>query len=243
MKVEDGGCFAARTSAEARALQAVLRERLVTRGSVRAPRVLAGVDVAIEGRRTALACAVAWEVASGAVLELRCARRELGFPYVPGLLAFREGPAALAALELLATPVDAVLVDGAGIAHPRGLGLAAHLGLCLPVPTVGVAKARLCGSYAEPGAGRGSATPLLDAEGRRIGFALRSRERARPIFISPGDRLSHEGALALVLGALRGHRLPEPTWHADRLGRAAKGAAIAADGTPSGGLARPTAEG
>lgn len=243
MEIEDGGRFAATTSAEARVQQARWRAELVLRGRMRAPRVLAGVDVAIENTGHALAAAVAWEVASGAVRELRCARLALRFPYVPGLLAFREGPAVLAALARLETPVDAVLIDGAGVAHPRGLGLAAHVGLCLSVPCVGVAKSRLCGSAAEPGPEPGAWTPLLDAEGRRIGTALRTRARAGELFLSPGNRLSQDGALALVLAALRGHRLPEPTWHADRLGRAAKGRALDADGTPSGGLASIAGEG
>ncbi|MBK9387730.1 MAG: endonuclease V [Planctomycetes bacterium] len=243
MEIEDGGRFAAETTAKARALQERLRAELVSRGSVRAPRVLAGVDVAIEASGHALAAAVAWEVASGELRELRCARLPLRFPYVPGLLAFREGPAVLAALALLETPVDAVLIDGAGVAHPRGLGLAAHVGLCLPVPCVGVAKSRLCGSAAEPAPEPGAWTPLLDAEGRRMGTALRSRARAGPLFLSPGNRISQDGALALVLAALRGHRLPEPIWHADRLGRAAKGRALDAKATPSGGLASIAGEG
>jgi deoxyribonuclease V len=243
MEIDDGGRFVARGIADARALQERLRGELVTRGQVRAPRWLAGVDVAIEATGHALAAAVAWEVASGEVRELRCARLELRFPYVPGLLAFREGPAVLAALALLETPVDAVLVDGAGGAHPRGLGLAAHVGLCLPVPCVGVAKSRLCGSAAEPGPEPGAWSPLLDAEGRRIGSALRSRARAGPLYLSPGNRVSQDGALALVSAALRGHRLPEPTWLADRLGRAAKGRRLEADGTPSGGLASVSGEG
>jgi deoxyribonuclease V len=132
------------------------------------------------------------------------------FPYVPGLLSFREAPALLEAFDRLRARPDVVLCDGQGIAHPRRLGIASHLGLCLDLPTVGCAKSLLCGKYEEPGLNRGDRSPLVD-RGEVIGAVLRTRARVAPLFVSPGHRCDLESAVGLVLATTGKLRLPIPT--------------------------------
>ncbi|MGE3623192.1 MAG: deoxyribonuclease V [Bdellovibrionales bacterium] len=151
-------------------------------------------------------------------LETVRAQMPTGFPYIPGLLSFREIPVILEALKQLPELPDLLMVDGQGVAHPRRLGIAAHLGVLLDWPAVGVAKSRLTGHYKEPGPRRGDRSPLLD-KGERIGTVLRSREKVKPLFISPGHRVSHDAAVDLTLRCLIRHRLPEPTRIADRLSK------------------------
>lgn len=141
------------------------------------------------------------------------------FPYIPGLLSFREIPVILEALSLLPEKPDLLMVDGQGIAHPRQLGIAAHLGVITDTPAIGVAKSLLTGTHDEPDSARGSTSPLLDKEGRKIGTVLRSRDRVKPLFISPGHRIDHDSAVSLTLECLRGYRLPEPTRIADKLSK------------------------
>jgi deoxyribonuclease V len=140
-------------------------------------------------------------------------------PYVPGLLSFRESPIALPAFEKLQTIPDLVMVDGAGIAHPRGLGIASHLGLLLDVPTIGVAKSFLYGVYdrSQPGPEPPSSTPLRDRAGHEIGSVLRTKRNTNPLYISPGHRVSVASAMRLVIECLRSHKLPEPTRNAHNL--------------------------
>ncbi len=132
------------------------------------------------------------------------------FPYLPGLLSFRELPVILRALENLPQTPDLLLVDGQGIAHPRGLGLASHLGLWLDLPTIGCAKSRLLGEHAEVGEARGEQVALLDTSGAEIGCVLRSRERVKPLYVSPGHHVSVATATKLTFSCLGKYRLPEP---------------------------------
>jgi deoxyribonuclease V len=150
------------------------------------------------------------------VLETAIARRPTTFPYVPGLLSFRELPAVLEALEQLREPPDLLLCDGQGIAHPRRLGIASHLGLLVDLPSIGVAKTRLCGMHEEPLNQRGAWTPLW-AEGEIIGAVLRTRPGVKPLYISPGHRISLDTAIQLVMACCTRYRLPETTRHAHRL--------------------------
>ena len=138
------------------------------------------------------------------------------FPYVPGLLSFREAPAVLEAWEKLQTEPDAVMFDGQGIAHPRRVGIASHVGLWLDRPTFGCAKSVLCGKYDEPAPARGSRSPLVD-RGETVGAALRTKDGVQPIFVSPGHRLDLETAVALTLRCDGGYRQPEPTRRAHLL--------------------------
>jgi len=179
------------------------------------PRRVVGLDCAFHGERI-LAAAVVWDVAAAAVLEQRTLTDALRFPYVPGLLSFREVPVLLKLLRRLRSDVQGILCDGQGIAHPRRLGLACHLGLIAGLPAVGCAKSRLCGRHGEPAAQRGSAVPLLDGE-ERIGTVLRTRDGVRPLFVSPGHLTDHVSSIDWALAMGGGYRLPEPTRLADRL--------------------------
>ena len=175
---------------------------------------VAGVDCAF-GEAHVFAMAVVWDVDAGTVVETRALRRPLQFPYVPGLLSFREAPALIAVLRRVRSPFDAVLCDGQGLAHPRRLGLACHLGVLLDKPAVGCAKSRLVGEYAEPGLERGEFTDLRHRD-ERVGAVLRTRTGVRPLFVSPGHRCDLPGAIELVLRCGAGFRLPEPVRLADR---------------------------
>jgi len=144
------------------------------------------------------------------------------FPYIPGLLSFREAPVILKALARLEKTPDIVFIDGQGIAHPRRLGIAAHVGVITNLPTIGVAKSLLCGQYKEPALKKGGAEPLTHKD-ERIGTVLRSRDNVKPLFISPGHKISHESAVALVEKCLTKYRLPEPTRMADKLSKIKSG--------------------
>jgi deoxyribonuclease V len=181
------------------------------------PRLFAGADVAFSrDGRTVIAGVVVWDRQTNEVLETRVARAAARFPYVPGLLSFRELPAVLAALRRVRTTPEVLLCDGQGRAHPRRIGLASHLGLWLEIPTVGCAKSRLCGAADEPGRARGAATPLL-LDGERVGAVLRTRTGVKPLYISPGNRCDVRSAVRLTLAATVGFRLPEPTRRAHQL--------------------------
>lgn len=182
-----------------------------------APEVVAGLDAAFpRGGRECVAAAVAWSVRERRVVEERVARRPLTFPYVPGLLSFREAPAVLAALSELETPVDALLCDGHGLAHPRRFGLACHLGVLTGMPAIGCAKSVLVGTPEDVDPARGS-KGSLEHRGERIGSVLRTRDRVRPVFVSIGHRVDLTSAERLVLACAIGFRLPEPIRRADRL--------------------------
>ena len=181
------------------------------------PAVVVGLDAAFpRGGMECVAAAVAWDIREQRVLEERIARRPLTFPYVPGLLSFREAPAVLAALAELETPADALICDGHGLAHPRRFGLACHLGVLTGIPAVGCAKSVLVGERGQVADSRGSQGPLKH-RGEQIGTVLRTRDRVRPVFVSIGHRVDLETAVELVLACAIGFRLPEPTRRADRL--------------------------
>jgi deoxyribonuclease V len=147
------------------------------------------------------------------------AERPIEFPYVPGLLTFREGPAVLAAWKRLKTKPDLILFDGQGIAHPREMGLAAHMGLWLSRPTIGVAKSRLYGHHDFPGSNRGDAAELIDERDivRVIGSVLRTRTGVKPVYVSPGHLIDVAHSVSFVLACCTRYRLPEPTRLADKL--------------------------
>lgn len=140
------------------------------------------------------------------------------FPYIPGLLSFREAPIILKLLSRLEEQPDLLFIDGQGIAHPRRLGIASHIGVLTGLPSIGVAKSVLCGRYKEPSLEKGSSEPLVHKD-EKIGTAYRSRDKVKPIFISPGHRISHENAVNIVAKCLTRYRLPEPTRLADKLSK------------------------
>jgi deoxyribonuclease V len=181
------------------------------------PRRIAGVDVGFEDQNRITRAAVAvLDFPSLKLVEYAIARLPTTFPYVPGLLSFREVPAVLEALDKLSALPDMLLCDGQGVAHPRRLGIASHLGVLLDLPTIGVAKSRLVGRHEEPGEEKGSWQPLEDGD-ELIGCVLRSRSRVKPLYISPGHRVGFTAAREMVLAATTRYRLPETTRWAHRL--------------------------
>ena len=191
------------------------------------PRFIAGVDAAFtEDHAAAAACLYSFP--DLACLERTADIQELRFPYVPGYLAFREGPAIIAAVRKLARMPDIILVDGQGIAHPRGFGIACHIGVLLDIPTIGCAKTRLVGDYREPGIRKGSWSDLT-YEGAVVGAVLRTRHGVRPLFISPGHRIDAEGAVSFVLSCVGKYRIPEPLRCADAASRNARKKATGPD--------------
>jgi deoxyribonuclease V len=192
-------------------IQKHLAAEIIKEGEVVAPNIVGGVDVSVAiNRRRAQAVAVSLSYPELKLIQIGVAEGELDFPYIPGLLSFRETKLILSAWEKLKSVPEILFVDGQGIAHPRRLGIASHLGLWLDVPTIGCAKSRLCGDYIEPGPHLGDATPLYDRD-EQVGVTLRTKEGSRPLFISVGHRLGVENAMDWVLRCLRGYRIPEPT--------------------------------
>ncbi|MFH1143879.1 MAG: deoxyribonuclease V [Candidatus Eisenbacteria bacterium] len=209
------------TPREALALQQQLAERVVARGAApAAPMLVAGCDATGSGRwsrgdERITAAVVLLRYPGWECVEAVWAAGRARMPYIPGLLSFREVPVYLEAFARLRARPALLLCDGQGIAHPRGFGLASHLGVLLDLPTVGVAKSRLIGTHREPGLSRGSSTRLLH-EGRLIGRVLRTQTGVRPLYISPGHRIGIEESARIVLRMAAGYRLPEPTRLADR---------------------------
>jgi deoxyribonuclease V len=201
---------------EAVAIQRRLRGLVRPEAEVALERVRIVVGVDASYKDVARAAVVALSFPALEVVETAVAVRAIPFPYVPGLLSFREAPAVLDALAKLRARPDVLIFDGQGLAHPRRLGLASHLGVYLDLPSVGCAKSRLVGRYDEPGPNMGDRAPLVD-HGEVVGVALRTKPRTNPLFVSVGHKIDLETAVALVLACLRGYRLPEPTRLADRL--------------------------
>lgn len=179
------------------------------------PTFIAGADVGFEQDGTITRAAVAvLAYPSLELVEYQIARIDTLMPYIPGLLSFREYPALLAAWQQLEHRPDLVFVDGHGVSHPRRLGVASHFGLLVGVPTIGVAKRRLCGQFAPLAEAVGSQQPLLDGD-EQLGWVWRSKARCNPLFVSTGHRISPDTALQWVMRCTRGYRLPEPTRWAD----------------------------
>jgi len=197
--------------AQARDIQQRLAEQVSATGEVITPHYIAGVDIsAPKASGLATGAVVVLNYPELRVVETKLAQRRLDFPYIPGLLSFRESPLILAACRELSITPDLILVDGQGMAHPRRIGLASHLGLLLNTPTIGCAKSRLCGEHEEPGSEPGSYAELRD-RGEVIGAALRTKSGVKPIYVSIGHKINLEDAIHWVLKCCRGFRIPEPT--------------------------------
>jgi len=176
-----------------------------------APQFIAGMDISVEKTLgTAQGAVVVLSYPELRVVETKVIQGKVDFPYIPGLLSFRESPLTLAACEKLSITPDLVLVDGQGVAHPRRCGLASHLGLFLDIPTIGCAKSLLCGSHKEPGVEPGSYAEIVD-KGETIGAALRTKPGTKPVYVSIGHRIDLQTAIYWVMQCCRGYRLPEPT--------------------------------
>jgi len=202
---------------EARRIQESLAARIELVPFKAKLKLIAGVDAAFsETRVSAAACLFSYPDLE--LVEETIAAAEIRFPYVPGFLSFREGPAFIKAVRRLKTKPDLILVDGQGIAHPRGIGIASHLGVLLDMPTIGCAKSRLIGEFPEPGPKKGNWSPLLH-QGQIIGAVLRTRTGIRPLFISPGHKINLENSIEIALACARHYRIPEPLRRADFLSK------------------------
>lgn len=200
---------------EALRVQQELAARVETRTPLTKCELIAGGDVAYEkDSARCYAAVVVLRAADLSVVETRDAVGEAPFPYVPGLLSFREAPVLLEAFAQVASVPDVVLLDAQGVAHPRRLGLACHVGLFLDVPTVGCAKTRLLGEHEEPAAAAGSAAALIE-RGEVVGSVVRTFDGGKPLYVSAGHKIDLASAVRVVLGSGRGYRLPEPTRLAD----------------------------
>jgi deoxyribonuclease V len=199
------------------ALQSELRERVVRADRLGEVRHVAGVDVGFEDdERTARAAVVLLSFPGLELEGYAIARLPVRFPYVPGLLSFRESPVVLKAFEQLSSAPDLILYDGQGVAHPRRFGIASHVGLLLDIPTIGVAKSRLIGEHPKVPAASGRWVPLTEAD-EIIGAVLRTRTGVKPVYVSVGHRVSLETAVRYVLACCTRYRLPETTRWAHRL--------------------------
>lgn len=203
------------TLEEAEAIQQQLRTQAITRDELGDVRTVAGVDAGYEGD-LARAAVVVLAYPSLEPLDYAVARRPALFPYIPGFLSFRETPAVLAALEQLRVTPDLLICDGQGIAHPRRFGIACHIGVLIDRPTIGCAKSRLVGHHDPVPDERGAHVPLVH-RGELIGAVLRTRPGTKPLYISPGHRVSMATALSYVMACTTRYRLPETTRAADAL--------------------------
>ena len=197
------------TQSEAVALQKQLAARVVRTLDFdpAVVKTVAGVDCSLRGEGQAAIVVLSWP--DLAVVETAVATAKLEFPYIPGLLSFRESPLVLAALEKLSAPPGLLMIDGQGLIHPRRFGIACHLGVLTGIPCIGVAKTPFVGKHEEPGPEPGDWAPVVD-RGETIGVALRTRTAKNPMFISPGHLADIETAAALVLACSPKYRLPEP---------------------------------
>jgi len=205
--------------AEALRIQEMLRHHCILERTIDICeiRYVAGADAAYD-QDTIYAAIVVMKFPGLEVVEKTCSVQEVSFPYIPGLLSFREGPALLDAFSSLITVPDLIFMNGHGYAHPKRFGLASHVGLLLDIPSVGVAKRLLIGEVALPGAACGSTEPVLDS-GEIIGRAVRTVKDAKPVFVSAGHKVDLAQAVDMALKTTRIHRITEPVWHADHLSR------------------------
>jgi deoxyribonuclease V len=192
-----------------------LQHRLADRIDVRKPLVnwdlVAAADISYNRYDPIFyATVIVYRASTGEIVEVSEAIRKSTFPYVPGLLSFREAPTLLEAFERIETAPDVVMIDGHGTAHPRRMGIATHIGLFLGVPTLGCGKSRLCGTYNEPRQKPGSLSPLMH-RGEQIGYVVRTKKNVKPVFVSAGHLIDLASAVQVVLKTTRGYRLPEPT--------------------------------
>lgn len=205
---------------EAKANQESLRKRVRLQSLGNLPRIIAGADTAFSGDIvTAVISLFTYphlDHIEDAVVNVKAT-----FPYVPGFLSFREGPGILKAYRRLRTNPDLILFDGHGVAHPRGIGIASHMGVILNIPTIGCAKSRLIGTYKCPGRKKGDWTYLYN-NNERIGVVLRTRDNVRPIFVSPGHMTDIDSSIEIVMHCITRFRIPEPLRRADHIARVCK---------------------
>ncbi|MDF1594270.1 MAG: deoxyribonuclease V [Desulfurivibrionaceae bacterium] len=205
------------TPRQAIAVQNKLSAAISRQGRPRNPGLAAGLDAAFTpDKKRCIGGVVLWNIHDHTIVERHTAILELRFPYIPGLLSFRETPALIAALRKLRNIPDLIICDGQGVAHPRRLGIASHIGLIADLPTIGCAKSRLIGDYREPDPQQGASSPLRH-NNELIGAVLRTRDNVKPVFVSVGHNIELDIAVRIILDCAIRYRLPEPTRLADRL--------------------------
>ena len=203
---------------EAVQIQQKIRTRVIGNGKVETVRFVAGADVAYDKRRKmTYAGVVVLRMPDLDLIETCITENPTSFPYVPGLLSFREAPALLRTLQEVQCNPDILFIDGHGVSHPRGIGIASHIGLCIDLPVIGCAKSLLSGEFQEPDPPRGSRTDLVNKNSEVIGAVVRTRDKIKPVFVSIGHRLDLDEAVRLTLCCGKGYRIPEPTRQADLL--------------------------
>jgi deoxyribonuclease V len=200
---------------EAFKLQSDLAAKVERQSRLGPVRHVAGIDVSVRDDVTR-AAVVVLDFEGLKPIDYAIATRPVSFPYVPGLLAFREGPVVLDALKRVGTAPDLLVFDGQGLAHPRRLGIASHIGLLVDMPAIGCAKSRLCGQHDEPGEEPGKSASLVD-KGEIIGAVLRTRRGVKPVYVSIGHRVDLATSIEYVFASCRGYRLPETTRWAHRV--------------------------
>jgi deoxyribonuclease V len=196
---------------EAVAIQKSLASNVIRTGNFLIPQLVAGLDVSVSNRNQAKAAVVVLKFPELEISEVVTVEGTVDFPYVPGLLSFREIPISLEACQQIRSSPELIIVDGQGIAHPRRIGLASHLGLVLDIPSIGCAKSLLIGSFDEVDNIAGSYSYIKDNDGEVIGAALRTKNQVKPVFASIGNKVDLSTAIHWVLQCCRGYRLPEPT--------------------------------
>ena len=204
----------------ARKLQEILQKKVNIIPLKKEPKYIAGVDAAFLNNKV-IGVACLYKYPEIHFIEEAYAVTEILFPYIPGFLSFREGPSIITALKGLKRKPDIILFDGQGIAHPKGLGIASHIGVLLNVPTIGCAKSRLVGTYKEPGPKKGTCSSLLYKK-EIVGVVLRTKDSVKPLFVSPGNRIDIQGSIEIVLACSQRYRIPEPLRRADFISKKIK---------------------
>lgn len=200
------------TYTEAIEIQISLKDKVVIRELKTIPQQIAGVDLAFDKKTDTGFCSIVVLLYPELkVIETVRFNEKVHFPYIPGLLSFREGPLVLSTFRKLNSKPDLLIFDGQGIAHPRKLGIASHIGLFLGLPTIGCAKSRLCGNYDEPDKTKGSTSILTDNSGEQIGTVLRTRQSIKPVIVSPGHMTGFQDSVKFALECTTKYRIPEPT--------------------------------
>jgi deoxyribonuclease V len=208
--------------AQARDLQIQLAEQVRFTAIKKMPKIIAGVDCAFsKDEKSIFAVVVVMKLPDFEIIEMVSVKNKVNFPYIPGLLSFREAPVCLEAIEKLKNTPDCFIIDGQGFAHPRRLGIACHIGLLIGKPTIGCAKSRLIGEYEQPAKQRGSRSPLVDGD-EIIGAVVRTRKNVKPVFVSVGHKCTLDDAVKIVLDCSPKYRLPQPSRLAHQLVSKAK---------------------
>lgn len=204
--------------AQAISLQDKLRKKIVFEKYSGIPKLIAGVDVAFK-ENNAIGVVVVMDYPEFKIIEQVCIVKKITYPYIPGLLTFREGPVLEKCFKAIKSEPDVIIFDGQGIAHPRNMGIATHLGILLDKPTIGCAKTRLFGRYLALRKSRGAFSYLLDKQAKRIGAVLRTRDNIKPVYVSPGNKIDINGSIKIILRCTKKYRIPEPIRMAHQLTR------------------------